>query len=133
MKSDETAAVPQGTAQKKELMQYSAAFKRKRKMLVMLPLICLPFISLAFWALGGGQSSNEKTQSTTAGLLLNLPDSKINEADPTDKLRFYEQAEKDSIQLEEWIRTDPYNRQNLDSINAAANELKLQTQQTAYK
>ncbi len=133
MKSDETTVVPQMPAEKKEPVQHSAAFKRKRKMLVMLPLICLPFISLAFWALGGGQSMNSDMQPTTAGLLLNLPDSKLKEADPADKLRFYEEAEKDSLQLEEWMRTDPYYRQNQDSNASAVNELKMLTQQTASK
>lgn len=131
MKSDVTNAVP--TATKKEAVQHSAAFKRKRKMLVMLPLICLPFISLAFWALGGGKETADNPQTTTAGLLLNLPDSKLKEADPTDKLRFYEQAEKDSLKLEEWMRTDPYYRQRLDSNHSSTNELQLLTQQTASK
>lgn len=133
MKSDETNAVPQVHASKKETVQHSAAFKRKRKMLVILPLICLPFISLAFWALGGGKETADNMQTTTAGLLLNLPDSKLKEADPTDKLRFYEQAEKDSLKLEEWMRTDPYYRQRLDSNHSSTNELQLLTQQTASK
>lgn len=133
MKSDATNAVPQVHASKKEIVQHSAAFKRKRKMLVMLPLICLPFISLAFWALGGGKETADNTQPTTAGLLLNLPDSKLKEADPTDKLRFYEQAEKDSLKLEEWMRTDPYYRQRLDSNHSSTNELQLLTQETASK
>lgn len=133
MKSDATNAVPQVPASKKETVQHSAAFKRKRKMLVVLPLICLPFISLAFWALGGGKEAADNPQATTAGLLLNLPDSKLREADPTDKLRFYEQAEKDSLKLEEWMRTDPYYRQRLDSNHSATNELQLLTQETASK
>lgn len=133
MKSDATNAAPQAPAVKKETVQHSAAFKRKRKMLVMLPLICLPFISLAFWALGGGKETDDNPQTNTAGLLLNLPDSKLKEADPADKLRFYEQAEKDSLQLEEWMRTDPYYRQRLDSNHSSTNELQLLTQQTASK
>lgn len=133
MKSDATNAVPQVPASKKETVLHSAAFKRKRKMLVMLPLICLPFISLAFWALGGGKEAADNPQTTTAGLLLNLPDSKLKEADPADKLRFYEQAEKDSLKLEEWMRTDPYYRQRLDSNHSSTNELQLLTQETASK
>lgn len=133
MKSDATNTVSQAPAAKKETIQHSAAFKRKRKMLAILPLICLPFISLAFWALGGGKVTDDQPQPKTAGLLLNLPDSKLNEAEPADKLRFYEQAEKDSLKLEEWMRTDPYYRQRLDSTHSSANELQLLTQQTASK
>lgn len=133
MKSDETTAVPQMPAEKNKPIQHSAAFKRKRNMLLMLPLICLPFISLAFWALGGGQGMKTETETTTAGLLLNLPDSKLKEADPADKLRFYEKAEKDSLQLEEWMRTDPYYRRSIDSGNDRIDELKLLSEQTAGK
>lgn len=109
---------------------HSAAFKRKRKMLVMMPLICLPFISLAFWALGGGKKHYD-LDAPTAGLMLHLPDSKLHEADPVDKLRFYENAEKDSLRLEEWMRTDPNYRQRQDSSSNSFNELKMLTQQTA--
>lgn len=130
MKRDETHAAEHVAAEKKETVQHSAAFKRKRRMLLMLPLICLPFVSLAFWALGGGHVSDQ-TQTEAAGLLLNLPDSKLKAEDPTDKLRFYEEAEKDSLQLEEWMRTDPYYRQRLDSNNRSAHELSMLTQKTA--
>lgn len=133
MKSDETTAVLQKPAESNKPIQHSAAFKRKRNMLLILPLICLPFISLAFWALGGGQGMKTETETTTAGLLLNLPDSKLKEADPADKLRFYEKAEKDSLQLEEWMRTDPYYRRSIDSGNAGIDELKLLSEQAAGK
>lgn len=133
MKSDVTTVVPTTHAEQTEKMKHSTAFKRKRKMLLMLPLICLPFISLGFWALGGGKKTNDK-ETTTTGLLLNLPNSKLKEADPTDKLRFYEQAEKDSLQLEEWMRTDPYYRNNHRDSNAAStNELQELSQETAAK
>ena len=65
-------------------VQRSQAYLRKRKMMMVLPLLVVPFLTMAFWALGGGDVvSNEKTQ--TQGLNLRLPTPKIS-YDFTDKL-----------------------------------------------
>jgi conjugative transposon TraM protein len=114
-------------------VEHSAGFKRKRKLLLVLPVITLPFLTLAFWALGGGQGADRQTAEQSKGLQLQLPDSKLSEQDPLDKLRFYEKAEKDSLALAEWMRTDPNYRENQDSNNYALDELKMLTQSTASK
>jgi len=36
---------------------HSEKFLKKRKALLVLPLLALPFITLAFWALGGGKGN----------------------------------------------------------------------------
>ena len=38
-------------------VQRSQAFLRKRKMMMVLPLLVLPFLTMAFWALGGGNAA----------------------------------------------------------------------------
>ncbi len=43
-------------------VQLSQAFLRKRKMMLVLPLLVIPFLTMAFWALGGGGS--EQTDGT---------------------------------------------------------------------
>lgn len=42
---------------------HSKEFLRKRKFLMVLPLLILPFVTLFFWALGGGQGSPVHAQS----------------------------------------------------------------------
>ncbi len=79
--------------------------KRKRKFYLMLPLLTLPFVTLAFWALGGGKVTEETTSPT--GLNLNLPDAKLMDDKNPDKLSFYDQADKDSLKREEALRNDP--------------------------
>lgn len=79
--------------------------KSKRKFYLMLPVLVLPFVTLAFWALGGGKTNEEVKQST--GLNLNLPDAKLKDDKNPDKLSFYNQADKDSIKRGEAIRNDP--------------------------
>ncbi|MEJ7829902.1 MAG: conjugative transposon protein TraM [Segetibacter sp.] len=78
---------------------------RRRKFYLVLPLLTLPFVTLAFWALGGGKASDEVKQAT--GLNLNLPDANLEDDKNADKLSFYNQADKDSLKREEALRNDP--------------------------
>src|SRR5258706_10063781 len=91
--------------------QRSQAFLRKRKMLVVLPLLVIPFLTMAFWAMGGGKGKDDQKQNIVQGLNLNLPDAKLKEDKLLDKLSFYDKADKDSIKLAEEMRNDPYYRE----------------------
>jgi conjugative transposon TraM protein len=82
---------------------------RKRKKLLVLPLLVIPFLTMAFWALGGGTASgNQNGLTSEKGLNLKLPDAALKGEDNLDKLSFYDRAAKDSAKLQEWIRNDPY-------------------------
>lgn len=83
---------------------------------MVLPLLVLPFLTLTFWALGGGSAAgNEKP--THKGLELTLPEPKIdNHMD--NKLSLYEQAEQRARRLKDAKAADPYSRAlDTDSIN----------------
>ncbi len=114
-------------------VQRSQAFLRKRKMMLVLPLLVIPFLTMAFWALGGGQGKQETVVTSQKGLNLNLPDAKMKDENFTDKLSFYDKADKDSAKLEEWMRTDPYYQQREDTGSMQTNELELLTQNSASK
>jgi len=112
-------------------VQRSQAYLRKRKMMMMLPLLVVPFLTMAFWALGGGDVvSNEKTQ--TQGLNLKLPTPKLS-YDFTNKLSFYDQADKDSMKLAEEMRNDPYYRHQDSMKNVYLRELEQITPSPAEK
>jgi conjugative transposon TraM protein len=87
-------------------VQRSQAYLRKRKMLVVLPLLIIPFLTMAFWALGGGEEGKGTTVKPQV-LNVQLPHANIKDEEQ-DKLSFYNKAEKDSQKLAEWIRNDPY-------------------------
>lgn len=114
-------------------VQQSQAYLRKRKMMLVLPLLVIPFLTMAFWALGGGQTRQNITTVKQPGLNLNLPDAGLKDDNMADKLSFYDKADKDSLKKEEWMRTDPYYQQKQDTGFAAADELQLITQNTASK
>ena len=95
---------------------HSAKFLRQRKMMMVLPLLMLPFITMAFWALGGGQNSDEGDQlKQKAGLNIQLPDALLKEDENENKLSFYKEADADSLKRKELILNDPAYRNSIDT------------------
>ncbi len=69
---------------------------RKRWPLALLPLWVLPFVTLGFWALGGGTVQGQTT-TTEGGLDMKLPEAHLTLDPGQDKLSFYEEAARDSM------------------------------------
>ncbi len=85
------------------------SFIRKRKMMAVLPLLVLPFITMVFWAMGGGKAKNKKSEvDHLNGLNLQLPQAKLKEDKHLSKLDYYEIAEQDSAKWRKKMRNDPY-------------------------
>lgn len=77
-------------------------------MLFLLPLIVVPLLTLLFWSQGGGQGMHKKdTAGAGSGINMRLPDAN-NEKGEANKLTLYQLALKDSQQLAEQRRSDPY-------------------------
>jgi len=115
-------------------VQRSQAFLRKRKMMMVLPLLVVPFLTMAFWALGGGNAAtNEKKQTKLQGLNLQLPNANLKDDKLADKMSFYDQADKDSMKLAEQMRNDPYYRHQDSMQNVYLKELEQVTQSSAEK
>lgn len=113
--------------------QRSQAFLRKRKMMLVLPLLVIPFLTMAFWALGGGTGGKNKNSIQTAGLNLNLPDAQLKDEKGENKLSFYDKADKDSLELLEQIKNDPFYLSKQDSIISPVNEIEQLTVNSASK
>ncbi|WP_348811275.1 conjugative transposon protein TraM [Flavobacterium maritimum] len=81
---------------------------KHRKMLLVLPVLTLPFITLLFWTLGGGQMSIASTKpEEIRGFNFGLPEPKFKVDSDLDKMSYYDEAALDSIKLHEQIRNDP--------------------------
>ena len=78
--------------------QHSTEFLRNRKFLMVLPLLVLPFLSMAFWALGGGKGNRNLTavQDAQKGFNTELPQAKFNPDEKQDKFSIYESSAKDT-------------------------------------
>lgn len=82
-----------------ESKNLSPQFLRKRKMMLVMPLLVLPFITMVFWALGGGSVNKPETTGTASSLNLQLPSAHLKNDNSETKLSYYEEAEKDSVRM----------------------------------
>ena len=91
-----------------ETKTISVKESKKRKMLLVLPLITIPFITILFYILGGGRVEGETAQNNQKkGFNFNLPIPKFKEDSTLDKMSYYDQAASDSLKLLEQIKKDP--------------------------
>lgn len=79
---------------------------KQRRFQLVLPLICIPFLTLMFWIMGGGKTE-KVIASQNGGLNVNLPDAKKEDNSLLNKMDFYNQAVKDSLKQLELMRADP--------------------------
>src|SRR5690606_19547981 len=96
---------------------------KKRKMLLLLLVLVIPFLTLAFYAMGGGHGRTEKVVSEN-GLNLQLPEANLKEEKLLDKLSFYDKAAKDSAKMQEWMRSDPYYKAQMSMPEVTTDELE---------
>lgn len=86
----------------------SPQFLRRRKMLLVLPILILPFITMAFWALGGGSGDTSQKTVPSSGLNLQLPNAHLKDDKSETKLSFYEEADKDFFKMGQQMKDDPF-------------------------
>lgn len=80
-----------------QLPQHTPDFLKERKFLMVLPLLILPFLTMAFWALGGGkQNSLAFETSQSQGLNATLPQAQLDNQQDQDKMNIYQSAKTDS-------------------------------------
>jgi hypothetical protein len=98
--------------------KHSEAFLRKRKFLMVLPLLIIPFITIIFVALGGGKGSSSKAGLINGahGLNPELPNAHFKKGKEKDKMAFYEEAGKDSAKIRDAIKKDPYYKKDSNAL-----------------
>lgn len=77
-------------------METKKRVRDKRKVLLIMPLVLLPFMALAFYAMGGGSGGLEDKGMAAGGMNMVLPDASLKSELPVDKMGFYAKAEKDT-------------------------------------
>jgi len=81
---------------------------RQRRFLLVLPLLVLPFMTMIFWALGGGKVQKAEAQAQKQeGFNIKLPDAILKDDKPMNKMSYYDQAQLDSAKFRELIKNDP--------------------------
>ena len=108
------------------MKKHSEKFLKKRKFLMALPVLIIPFLTMAFSAAGGGKGKGKSEHIVLKqGLNTNLPDPKLKDDKSLDKLSFYELAQKDSQRLKIAMNNDRYSLQlHNDSNKYSISNLK---------
>jgi conjugative transposon TraM protein len=87
----------EATAMSGQMPQHSPEFLKERKFLMFIPLLVLPFLTMGFWALGGGKQSNSPYDATAAkGLNATLPQAQFKDQKSQDKMGVYQNEKQDS-------------------------------------
>lgn len=119
--------------------QLNPEFRKKRKFYLVMPLLVLPFLTMAFWALGGGSGKADKNKlAQQKGINMALPSAQFKEKEADNKMAIYQAAAKDSSQKREGdgsafmqqMGFDPL-RVDSGSIHQDKPEITLQKQSTA--
>lgn len=76
----------------------SARQKRSGKFLLLAPVLLVPFMTLAFWGMGGGRGDKDSASMPASGLNPRLPDARLSDI-PRDKLDIYQQSYRDSLKV----------------------------------
>ena len=80
---------------------------RQRKLMLVIPLLILPFVTMVFWAMGGGRVVVAEQKMPQKGINSKLPDAYPNKDEGMDKLNYYDRAALDSAKFEELKKKDP--------------------------
>jgi hypothetical protein len=77
--------------------KHSPQFLKQRRFFLILPLLVLPFTTMAFLALGGGKAENpDRAASQDKGIDLAMPSAQFKNDAAKDKMDIYKAAGKDS-------------------------------------
>ena len=80
-----------------QMPQHSQEFLKERKFYMIIPLLILPFLTMGFWALGGGKQNSNTYDSTAAkGLNATLPQAQFKDQKSQDKMGVYKTQKQDS-------------------------------------
>ncbi|PWS32183.1 conjugative transposon protein TraM [Pedobacter paludis] len=91
-----------------EKQPHTRAYQNQRKLMVMLPIIIVPFMTILFWLFGGGSGEASAKAEKHVGINTSLPGAELKTEGKLDKMAFYKLAEKDSADQESISKRDPY-------------------------
>lgn len=92
---------------------------KRRRFLLVLPILILPFLTMTFWALGGGKGNANQDAIVKEGINTELPDA-YNSNDPLDKMSLYGKvmSDEDSSTSENLEMEDTGWNEQTDEFNA---------------
>ncbi len=96
--------------------------EKQRRLLWVLPILVLPFLTVLFWAMGGGKSNISEKPIQSKGLNQVLPETAVPESS-FNKLNYYDRADEDSSKQESLKSKDPF---FTAGVHSAGNESEFE-------
>lgn len=91
----------------KERMETTKKQRQRKKLLWVLPILVVPFLTILFWSMGGGKSNFPDESTHNKGLNSSIPETAVPE-NGYNKLNYYERADADSSKRESLKSKDPF-------------------------
>jgi hypothetical protein len=114
-----------------------STMNKQRKFLLVLPLLVIPFLTMAFWALGGGSAPASGQPTAAHGIDVTLPQAQFKKEPSANKMSVYQAALRDSAQngvspsFLNSVAEKPAADQSADRIQAKLAQLNQQLAQPA--
>ncbi|SFT97345.1 Bacteroides conjugative transposon TraM protein [Algoriphagus locisalis] len=103
-------------------------FRKKRQLLLMIPILTVPFLTLTFWALGGGKNPRDfLNDSAQKGFNLELPGIAEEGKKFLDKMGHYQRSHADSTRYLQEVKKDPYYRMAFNAETEVGSNPSLQS------
>jgi len=104
------------------MQQHSLQFIRRRRFLLVLPLLTIPFITGLLWALDdkGRDEKRKEIQQDRHGLNPELPGAHLKDDRTSDKMDFYSDAQMDSVKRMEKERSQAFYGRRLDGTTVGS-------------
>ncbi|MBN8880524.1 MAG: conjugative transposon protein TraM [Sphingobacteriales bacterium] len=94
---------------KNQSKQLSPQQIKQRNFLMVFPALVLPFVTFLLWSVGAiGQEEKKQVTKQPTGFKMDLPSAVTSKDSNWNKLKFYEQADKDSAEYRKLQKSDPY-------------------------
>lgn len=106
-------------------------FRQKRQLLLMIPILTVPFLTLTFWALGGGKNPGDlPVGKKQKGFNLELPGIAEAGEKSLDKMGHYQRSHADSSRYFQEVKNDPYYRMAFNAETESKSHSSLESTET---
>jgi ABC-type Na+ efflux pump permease subunit len=101
-------------------------FLKKRKFYLAIPMLILPFLTMAFWALGGGKDTAKASEPLpNRGIDMALPSAQFKDNKQKDKMDIYQAAGKDTATTKDGVSKGFVQSMGFDPKAVSADSAKI--------
>jgi hypothetical protein len=102
---------------------HSEAFLKKRRFYIAIPILILPFMTMTFWALGGGKDAGKSAALVSdRGIDMALPSAQFKDSKQKNKMDIYQAAGKDTSKTKDGVSKNFIQAMGFDPKSVTRND-----------